>query len=136
MRIGDHCVASGNHTDRIGCQSWKRIRNRRDGANHTERCMLDHSQRAFRRLQPQLSELSLRPSEYIRRQVKFSPFAGEPVGWMIEQAGDELFAFASDYPHHEGTDDPIRRFDQTLEETPAEAVDRFYRGNFEELMGL
>ncbi|MDJ0786428.1 MAG: amidohydrolase family protein [Myxococcota bacterium] len=98
--------------------------------------MLDHSQRAFRRIQPQLSELSLKPSEYIRRQVKFSPFAGEPVGWMIEEAGDELFAFASDYPHHEGTDDPIRRFDQTLEGTPAESIERFYRTNFEELFGL
>jgi predicted TIM-barrel fold metal-dependent hydrolase len=94
---------------------------------------LDHSLRAFRRQQPELAQLSELPSDTIRRRVKFTPYAGEDVGWLIEQGGDELFLFSSDYPHHEGTDDPVRRFDATLKTTPPAAVERFYSKNFEAL---
>lgn len=94
---------------------------------------LDHSQRSFRRLQPELQQLGEAPSDTIRRHVKFTPFAGENVGWLIEQCGEELFLFSSDYPHHEGTDDPIRRFDATLRDTPPAAIERFYSKNFEAL---
>ena len=47
-------------------------------------------------------------------QVRFTPFPGEDVGRMIRDAGPELFLFSSDYPHPEGTDDPIGRFERTL----------------------
>jgi predicted TIM-barrel fold metal-dependent hydrolase len=96
---------------------------------------IDHSQRSFRRLQPELQQLDGNPSDTIRRHVKFTPFAGENVGWLIEQCGDEAFLFSSDYPHHEGTDDPIRRFDATLRDTPPAAIERFYSKNFEALFG-
>jgi len=94
---------------------------------------LDHSLRAFKRLQLELAQLPELPSDTIRRRVKFTPYAGEDVGWLIEQGGDELFLFSSDYPHHEGTDDPVRRFDATLRTTPPAAVERFYSQNFEAL---
>jgi predicted TIM-barrel fold metal-dependent hydrolase len=94
---------------------------------------VDHSLRAFKRLQPQLRSLPEAPSETLRRRVKFTPFAGEDVGWLIEQCGAELLLFSSDYPHHEGTDDPIRRFDATLQHAPVEAIERFYSKNFEAL---
>ena len=97
---------------------------------------LDHSLRAFRRLQPELQSLAEAPSDTIRRRVKFTPFAGEDVGWLIEQCGDESFLFSSDYPHHEGTDDPVRRFDATLRTTPPAAIERFYSTNFEALFGI
>ena len=74
---------------------------------------IDTGHRSFRNIQD-LSHLSMRPSEYLRRQVVVSPFAGEDVGWIIEQAGPEMVAFSSDYPHHEGTDDPIRRFEASM----------------------
>ena len=44
----------------------------------------------------------MKPSEYVHQHLKFTPFPGEPVGWMIEQAGDELFMFSTDFPHPEG----------------------------------
>jgi predicted TIM-barrel fold metal-dependent hydrolase len=94
---------------------------------------LDHALRAFRRLQPQLQALAELPSETIRQRVKFTPFAGEDVGWLIEQCGAETLLFSSDYPHHEGTDDPIRRFDATMKQTPPDAIERFYSKNFEAL---
>ena len=66
----------------------------------------------------------------------FTPFPGEPVGWMIEQCGDELFCFSSDYPHPEGTKNPIARFEASLAGVGDEAKERFYSRNFAELFAL
>ena len=96
---------------------------------------LDHAVRAFSRTEPPLQRLALQPSEYVERHLKFTPFAGEPVGWMIEQAGSSLFMFSSDYPHPEGTRDPLGRFEATMEGVDAPAREQFYAGNFAELIG-
>ena len=96
---------------------------------------LDLAQRSFRKTDPQVAGLSLKPSEYIRRQVRFTPFPGEDVGHMIRDAGPELFLFSSDYPHPEGTNDPIARFERTFEGVGEDARERFYRGNFQDMMG-
>jgi len=96
---------------------------------------LDFAQRAFRRTEAPLRELALSPAEYVRRHLKFTPFPGEPVGWMIEQAGADLFMFSSDYPHPEGGKDPLAKFEATLEETPEEQKARFYYGNMAALLG-
>ena len=82
---------------------------------------LDYGQRAFRRTEEPLRNLALTPSEYVRRHLKFTPFPGEPVGWMIEQAGPELFMFSSDYPHPEGGKDPLAKFRDELGTTGADA---------------
>jgi predicted TIM-barrel fold metal-dependent hydrolase len=95
---------------------------------------LDLAQKAFGRTESVLRELPLHPSDYVSRQLRFTPFPGEPVRWMIEQTGPELFMFSSDYPHPEGTRDPIGRFEATLTGTDGAARDRFYRDNFAELM--
>jgi predicted TIM-barrel fold metal-dependent hydrolase len=96
---------------------------------------LDYAQRAFRRTEDPLRRLELRPSEYVHRHLKFTPFCGEPVGWMIEQAGADLFMFSSDYPHPEGSPDPLGKFDKTLRTTSDADKDRFYAGNMAELLG-
>ena len=72
----------------------------------------------------------LRASEYVHRQLQFTPFPTEPVGWLIEQSGDDLFLFSSDYPHPEGGRDPLARFEASLEGTDDEAKHRFYAGNY------
>ena len=96
---------------------------------------MDIAQESFQRTEPAL-KLPLRASDYIRRQVKFTPFPTEPVGWMIEQAGPELFLFSSDYPHPEGGRDPMARFERSLEGTSEADRERFYSGNFAEMMSL
>jgi predicted TIM-barrel fold metal-dependent hydrolase len=96
---------------------------------------LDLAHRAFRKSDPQVAGLTLKPSDYIRRQVRFTPFPGEDVGLMIRDAGPELFLFSSDYPHPEGTTDPIGRFEKTFEGLDEDTKERFYRRNFEEMMG-
>ena len=96
---------------------------------------LDIAQTTFRRTEPALA-LPLRASEYIRRQVKFTPFATEPVGWIIEQVGPHLLLFSTDYPHPEGTRDPFGRFEASMTGVDEAARARFYTGNFAEMMGL
>ena len=97
---------------------------------------LDIAQQTFRKTEPALA-LPLKASDYIRRQVRFTPFPTEPVGWMVEQAGEELFLFSSDYPHPEGGRDPIRRFEHAFDAkgVGAEARERFYWRNFADMMG-
>ncbi|MER3452840.1 MAG: hypothetical protein C4344_04040, partial [Acidimicrobiia bacterium] len=53
--------------------------------------------------------LTLRPSEYFRRQVRVSAFAYELPGRLARHAG-ELFMCCSDYPHSEGTATPLEDY--------------------------
>ena len=90
---------------------------------------------AFNRHEDRLRSLSLRPSDYVRRQVRFTPYPTEDVGWIIDQAGPEVCMFSSDYPHVEGGRRPIERFEASLGAASPEVRDRFYRDNFLDLMG-
>ncbi len=96
---------------------------------------LDIAQQTFVRAEPAL-KLPLRAAEYIRRQVKFTPFPHEPVGWIIEQAGEELCMFSSDYPHPEGGRNPLKRFETSTAGVSEAAKERFYSRNFAAMMGM
>lgn len=96
---------------------------------------LDTAFEAFRRNEERLQKLELRPSEYVRRQIRVTPYPAEPIGWIIEQAGDEVCLFSSDWPHVEGGRHPIRRFESSMQEISEAARERFYRTNFADLMG-
>jgi len=96
---------------------------------------LDICQATFQKTEPTLKALPERASDYVHRQLWFTPFPTEPIGWMTEQCGDDLFLFSSDYPHPEGTKNPIERFESTMDVmTPAQR-DRFYQGNYADMMG-
>jgi uncharacterized protein len=90
---------------------------------------------AFARHEERLRSLSMRPSDYVRRQLRFTPYPTEDVGWIIEQAGPEVCLFSSDYPHVEGGRRPIERFERSLAEIDERARQAFYHDNFVELMG-
>ena len=49
--------------------------------------------------------------------------------------GPELCMFSSDFPHGEGGRNPLRRFDDEVGTLPADVQERFFRRNFEDLMG-
>lgn len=97
---------------------------------------LDVCQATFGRGEETMKNLPLQASEYVHRQLKFTPFPTEDVGWIIDQVGDDLLLFSSDYPHPEGTKDPLGRFESTMEGVSEEARERFYSGNYAELMGM
>ena len=90
---------------------------------------------AFHRHEERLQALSLRPTEYVRRQVRFTPYPAEDVGWIIEQSGPELLLFSSDFPHVEGGRKPLERFEASLGDASEDVRRRFYCDNFLDLMG-
>ena len=95
---------------------------------------LDYGIRAFRRTEEPLRRLELAPSDYVRRHLKFTPFPGEPVDWMIEQSGAELFMFSTDFPHPEGGRDPLQKFDDALAGSSEEDRSKFFYDNMHELL--
>lgn len=92
---------------------------------------LDFVERMTRRHAPR----TRRASDVARERLRLAPFAGEPVGWLIEQLGPDMLCFASDYPHPEGSSDPIAKFEATMDGVDAAALDAFYAGNGERFLG-
>jgi predicted TIM-barrel fold metal-dependent hydrolase len=98
-------------------------------------CQLESAFEAFRRHEERLQQLSLRPAEYVTRQVRATPYPTEDVGWITEQVGPEICLFSTDYPHVEGGRRPYERFEKSLGDADASVRGRFYADNFVDLMG-
>jgi predicted TIM-barrel fold metal-dependent hydrolase len=71
----------------------------------------------------------------VRRQVRATPYPAEDVGWTVENTGDEVCLFSSDYPHVEGGRNPIKRFEESMAPLSEPQKQRFYVDNFADLMG-
>ena len=70
------------------------------------------------------------PSQQLSAQMGFTPFPHEDVANLISQSNAELYLFSSDYPHVEGTRDPIARFERTLADADETVRTAFYSENF------
>ncbi len=90
---------------------------------------------AFARHEERLRQLRLRPSEYVERQIRFTPYPTEDVGWIIANSSDRVCMFSSDFPHVEGGRKPIERFEASLGDASEATRQRFYSDNFLDLMG-
>ena len=90
---------------------------------------------AFVRHEARLRALTLRPTEFVRRQVRVTPYPTEDVGWIIEESGPEICMFSSDYPHVEGGRRPLERFEASLGDLDETIRRRFYCDNFRDLIG-
>ena len=90
---------------------------------------------AFSRHEERLQALSLRPMEYVQRQVRVTPYTTEDVGWIASQGCEDVVLFSSDYPHVEGGRRPIERFERSLADASDAVREKFYATNFEDLMG-
>ena len=98
---------------------------------------LDASIRAFGKHEPELDKLSLKPSEYVERQISFTPWHFEDVGWLIRSTRPELYLYSSDWPHPEGGRDPLAEFEASLDAAHISEADRrlFYHDNMARLLG-
>jgi predicted TIM-barrel fold metal-dependent hydrolase len=90
---------------------------------------------AFARHEERLQKLSIRPSEYVKRQIRATPYPTEDLGWITEQIGPEICLFSTDYPHVEGGRRPLERFERSLGDANEQIRNRFYAENFVDLMG-
>lgn len=96
---------------------------------------MDSGFHAFYKGEDRLKNLSATPGEIARRQFRVTPYPHEDTGWIIENSGEEMCLFSSDFPHVEGGRNPLKRFNDALEGTSEMARQRFYRDNFIDLMG-
>ena len=110
------------------------------GANWLPACLanLDLGVSQLGRFDTGLKKLSIKPSEYMKRQVKATPLHVEDAGWVMRSVGKEMLMFNTDYPHPEGGTDPFGDFERSLDLVQAspEELDNFYAKNFEDLMGI
>jgi predicted TIM-barrel fold metal-dependent hydrolase len=80
-------------------------------------------------------KLPMRPSEYINRNVRVAPFDFEPVDEYIEKFGlEDVYCFATDYPHVEGGRDPMARLGERLAPLGEKVLEKFFCTNGEWLL--
>jgi predicted TIM-barrel fold metal-dependent hydrolase len=83
-----------------------------------------------------LKDLKLRPSEYIRNQVRIGALAYEQPAGLIELCGEETFMFGSDWPHAEGIADPIGTYEKMVPDLKGDARAKLFGGNAAWLLGI
>ncbi len=98
---------------------------------------MDSAHTAFYKNEERLQKMSLKPSEFVARQVRVTPYPHEDAGWIIANSGDDVCLFSSDYPHVEGGRNPIKRFEASMAAagTSERQKQQFYCDNFVDLMG-
>ncbi len=81
--------------------------------------------------------LSLKPSEYLQRQVRVSLLASEGgLEEVVEKAPEGVLVFSSDFPHPEGTKDPKKVFERLFAGSTPHAREQFYGGSIAEVMRI
>ena len=91
---------------------------------------LDYVVKTWSRVDKNLSEIKRKPSEQLIEQMAFTPFHHEDVSMLMDASHLELYLFSSDYPHVEGTSDPIGRFERFLGDRDERTKNLFYSENF------
>ena len=70
------------------------------------------------------------PSQQLIEQMAYTPCSHEDVAYLMQDSHPDLYLFSSDYPHLEGTKDPIGRFERFLANSEPAVRDAFYSENF------
>lgn len=74
--------------------------------------------------------LPRRPSDYIRRNVRVSVFDFEPVDEYFRMYDiDDVYCFATDFPHVEGGKEPMEKLVAKLRPLGAEIMEKFFVQN-------
>jgi len=71
-----------------------------------------------------------RPSDYIRRNVRIAGFDFEDLGAYIGLYGlEEVYCYASDYPHLEGGTAPMTKFSSSIARFGSQVMRKFFVEN-------
>ena len=81
--------------------------------------------------------LPLAPSEYLRRQVRFTPLvSSDPLRPTYDLVPEELLVFSSDVPHPEGRDTAVALCEEQLKDVRPEQRERFFGSEMANLLGV
>ena len=73
---------------------------------------------------------AMRPSEYLKRNVRVTPFWHEDLARMVDRYGlREVYTYSTDYPHLEGSKDPIGKFRKWLDRIEPDYAQDFFVEN-------
>ena len=82
-------------------------------------------------------KLPLKPSDYIKRQVRFTPLTScDAIQPTFGQLPEDLLVFSSDFPHLEGRADAVALCEAQLTGVSDHARAQFFGGSIGALMGL
>ncbi len=82
-------------------------------------------------------KLPLKPSEYMRRQVRVTPLtSADPLRPTLDLLAPELLVFSSDFPHQEGRADAVQLCDLQLEDVDSNLREQFFGGSIAALLDL
>jgi predicted TIM-barrel fold metal-dependent hydrolase len=74
--------------------------------------------------------LKMKPSDYVRRNVRVACFDFEPVDKYIDRFGfEDVYCFATDFPHFEGGTRPLEKFAATMKDQKPAVVKKFFVDN-------
>jgi predicted TIM-barrel fold metal-dependent hydrolase len=74
--------------------------------------------------------LSMKPSDYMRRNIRITPYRFESVGDLVERYGfEECYCYSSDFPHPEGGTSPMQDFAKHIERLGQTNAEKFYISN-------
>jgi predicted TIM-barrel fold metal-dependent hydrolase len=81
------------------------------------------------------AQLPLKPSEYLRRNVRVTPQWTEPVDVLVDRYGlHECYVFSTDYPHIEGGRHPVSSFYDMAARVSPDFPEQFFVRNGELLL--
>ena len=81
--------------------------------------------------------LPLKPTEYMRRQVRVTPLvSSDPLRPTFDVVPEPLLVFSSDVPHPEGRDGAVSICEEQLEGVAPERRERFFGGEVAQLLGV
>jgi predicted TIM-barrel fold metal-dependent hydrolase len=97
---------------------------------------LDWPQQIWRK-EADIGALTRSATETAIEHLGFTPYVYEDIGQLVKESDDRLYLFSSDYPHYEGSKNPIERFELFLADAtvPEISKQRFYEDNFRRLFG-
>lgn len=99
---------------------------------------MDVWQDAFGKYSKHEEALKVKPSTFIRSNVRVTPFCFEDVASYINQYGQyglaDVMCFSTDYPHVEGGKDALRKLYANLAPLGSEVVEKFFVTNGEFVM--
>jgi len=91
---------------------------------------LDNVVRVFRKRMTGV--LSMKPSEYVRRNIRVTPFWFENVADFIDHYGlPECYCYSSDFPHPEGGTRPMQEFEERIGRLGQKTAESFFIHNAE-----
>ena len=78
-------------------------------------------------------KLPMKPSEYMARNVRVTPFNFEPVERWIERYPNlqDCYCYSSDYPHVEGRPWSLKEFFSSVSPLGTKVVEKFFCSNAE-----